>query len=132
MLEWKAHDDGSFDVITDTVRVEGCWPALDDAPLHPVRVEVDARRVTYHLPDGTVELTFGRDEDGLTLGARLEGFPVAPHRVEPLWGGPPERGRPAVPAGARIRRAQWIRAIGRAERALVVRQPHGHRADGAG
>lgn len=87
MLEWKVHDDGSFDVITDTVNVEGCWPALDDAPLHPVRVEVDAHRVTYHLPDGGVELIFGREEDGLTLGARLEGFSAAPHRVEPLWGG---------------------------------------------
>jgi len=87
MLEWQLRADGSFDLVADTLRLEGCYPALDDEPLHPVRVDVDSRRATYHLAEGALELTFGQDDDGLTLGARLRGFPTAPHRVEPLWGG---------------------------------------------
>jgi alpha-galactosidase len=72
------HADGSFDIVAGPLALRGCYPAWERAPLRPVRVEVAAGCIRYHLAHGTVEVSIGHDDDGVVLGCRLIGCPTAP------------------------------------------------------
>ncbi len=91
MGSWTVHEDGSFDVAVEGLRLVGCYPAIDGAALHPQAIVVDrskgAPTVEYRLPAGSLVLAFAKDEDSLVLKATLRGMAKAPHWVLPLSGG---------------------------------------------
>ena len=83
---WRINPDGSYDLLADGLRLTGCYPAVDDAPVRPVAVSVGEDEVVYRLTDGEMVLRFGRDGGDLTLGTSLRGIPAAPRRAYPCWG----------------------------------------------
>ena len=86
MNGWTIHPDGGFDLDLGGVGFRGAYPALDDAPLRPVGVEVGGDAARYDLGGGrAVELRFG---DG-SLAASLIGFGDAPRTVHPIHGATP-------------------------------------------
>jgi hypothetical protein len=90
MAGWTVHDDGSFDLVVDGVRLIGCYPAIDGRPLRALAVTVErggaAPSATYRLREGTLVLTFARDEESLVLKSSLRGMSSAPHWVLPIAG----------------------------------------------
>lgn len=72
-MPWTIHPDGSFDLLSPNGALRGCWPAWDHVPLRPLRVEVGADTITWHLPRGLVRIRLGSGPEGATLDCRLEG-----------------------------------------------------------
>lgn len=82
--------DGRFDLRAGPLVLTGAYPALDDIPVHPLRVQTertaDVTTITYELLAGRVVLTVGADGDGAWIDMVLEGQSIAPHWVFPLAG----------------------------------------------
>ncbi|MDX2023612.1 MAG: glycoside hydrolase family 36 protein [Deltaproteobacteria bacterium] len=82
--------DGRFDVRVGPLALQGAYPAIDDVPVHPVRVQTqksgDATTITYELVGGRLVLNVGADGEVAWVDAVLEGFSTAPHWVFPLAG----------------------------------------------
>ena len=88
VLNWKLHEDGSFDLASERLSLLHCYPAKDGVPVRPIAVELertsDGGTARYTLADGTILLTFGHNDDSATLGAEIIGMPTAPHEVSAI------------------------------------------------
>lgn len=88
---WKLNDDGSFDLITPTVSLSGCYPVIDAQSVKALSVSVlrssEGGAVIYKLAQGNLVLRFGKTEASLSLQATLEGFARSPHWLMPLGQG---------------------------------------------
>ncbi len=87
---WRIHENGSFDLISDEITMKNCYPAMDGQPVHPMLIHVNRTdfggEISYQLSTGKLILNLGYDNDSLVMGARLEGFSIAPHWIHPLAG----------------------------------------------
>lgn len=81
--------DGSFDIECGSIRLECCYPGIDGHGLRPVRVEyaqVDgAHRLTFHVVDGTVQMTVKGTGDSLTIDTALRMPGASVRRFSPVY-----------------------------------------------
>ena len=83
-VNYIIHEDGTFDIITNSIRLNGCYPSADGHALRPVRVETSQTEITYLIPGGFVRLSFRQEPDGrLALSSSGEGM-TGIHDFEPL------------------------------------------------
>jgi len=89
--QWKLYHDGSFDLFSSNISIEGCYPAIDGTPVRPVALGVvptsEGGTIKYTLEQGELILTFGQDADSVTLTTMLVGRRQLPHYVTPLGNG---------------------------------------------
>ncbi len=79
-MKWRIHADGTFDINAGFGALRGCRPAVDHAPVCPIRVEAAADAVAYHLAEGTLRLSFA------SVGGRVElKATLAEARTAPRW-----------------------------------------------
>lgn len=89
-VEIVTHPDGRFDLHVGPLSLLGAYPAIDDVPLHPLRITVEREgrvtKVIYELVEGRMLLTVAAESEGAWIDAVLEGYATAPHWVFPLAG----------------------------------------------
>jgi hypothetical protein len=88
---WKVHANGSFDLITPSLSIRNCFPAIEHESIRPLKFAVvrsgENTTIRYDLVHGNVVLDLIANEDGLSLGCQLLDWSQAPHWVHPLAGG---------------------------------------------
>ena len=83
---WKINKDGSFDLVTDTLSLLGCYPAIDGVAIKPLSVLISPNAIEYKLTEGVVNISLKTDNGNCMLGSSLEGMSKAPHWFQPLAG----------------------------------------------
>ena len=80
--------DGSFSLQYGGIRIDGCYPGVDNMPIHPLSVKVEQYEgggaAIYTTLNGTIELTVVPHEDGLCIDSQIRGFREAPHTFHPI------------------------------------------------
>ncbi|MCL1888857.1 MAG: alpha-galactosidase [Kiritimatiellaeota bacterium] len=88
MLRWVLEKDGRVGVTYKGVRLEAGYPHMDGKPARPLETRFTAAPnggvLRLATMDGEITLTFGGDENALTLDTTLEGFERAPHWTQPF------------------------------------------------
>ena len=82
-MEYRIHQDGSFDFRTGDIRLSGGYPAVDGKSVRPIRLSVTEDSAEYVLEKGTIRLQVLREADTLVIRAETEGFEDA-HDISPL------------------------------------------------
>lgn len=86
-IDYRIHEDGSFELWGGGIRLSGCYPAVDGTPLRPTLVETAADGVRYTMPGAALHISLRRDGDGrVALACSARGLPGA-HEIEPLGSG---------------------------------------------
>lgn len=90
VVEAESFPDGRFDLRFGPLALVGAYPAIDDAPVRPLRIQTErtgeTTTITYELAVGRLKLTVGSGRDGAWIDTVLEGQTAAPHWVFPLAG----------------------------------------------
>jgi len=85
---FSVSENGAFDIIADGLQLTGCFPSIDDKAIAPISVKTvsgdSSSQISFHLLEGTLELTISRDLDSVVVQTKLVGFSRAPHWVYPL------------------------------------------------
>lgn len=85
---WRLHANGSFDLISESLRFLNCYLAFDGLAVKPKSVEVikhhNGGQINYQLSEGHLELTLGTDENSLWIKTVLRAFKQTPHWLYPL------------------------------------------------
>ena len=88
MLHWILGEDGCIGISYKGVCLEGGYAHIDGKPARPLntRFTASANGGVLRLSTlaGDITLTFGGDENGLTLDTVLSGWKRAPHWVQPF------------------------------------------------
>lgn len=81
----KVHADGSFDLLFETINITGCFPAIDDIALKPIKIskQVDGNntRIFYQLIKGTFLLDITIEHGLPVLKGSLSGWESAPATI---------------------------------------------------
>jgi len=88
-MKYTLHRDGSFDILGDSIRLRGCYPAMIGRALRPLRVEAADDAIVYHLSSGSVRLSFQTDEGRLAVGCSADGL-AGVHDLAPVGSAAPE------------------------------------------
>ncbi len=84
-VDWDVSDDGVLSIETPGLRLSGAYPAWNEKPLRPITVvvvrEIDQTTIRYHCVGGVLVLQLSSTGTGLTVSAKLLGFPNAPGRL---------------------------------------------------
>ena len=85
---WKIYEDGSFDILSDTISLLRCYPVIDDERVTPKSFRIERNKeglaLVYDLLEGSVELTFRKDDDSVFIETSLKGMKNAPLSVCPI------------------------------------------------
>ncbi|MFP4547926.1 MAG: alpha-galactosidase [Fidelibacterota bacterium] len=81
---WKIHDNGSFDLQYENLKITNCYPAIDHQPINPLVVKIKKNQITYMLKSGKLRLTLDKKHGDYTIDITLEDFKVAPDWILPL------------------------------------------------
>ena len=73
-MKYTIHRDGSFDILGDSIRLHGCYPALDGSALRPLRVETADDAIVYLLSGGIARLSFRTDGERLAIDCSADGL----------------------------------------------------------
>jgi hypothetical protein len=69
--------DGTFDIIGTTVKINNCYPALDNKLLKPIGIKVvdkvGVKTIQYTLIEGSIELRFGYEGQALKIDVKVNG-----------------------------------------------------------
>jgi len=89
-MQWSVYPDGSFDLISSSINIRKCYPAIDGRAIHPLGIAIrpapDGAKITYTLATGAMSLQLSRDSEGLCINIEIMGMSATPHRVHPLVG----------------------------------------------
>jgi len=81
---WKIYPDGTFDINTPTINMKGCYPAMDDEPMHSRLVTIKGNSIFYKLKEGEFSITLSKDSDSICIDSKLKGISVAPRWIYPI------------------------------------------------
>ena len=85
---WQLNNDGTFCLSTPNITLKNAFPAFDGKSIRPTSFKVERKgnggRITYALTQGKIILTFGVQDELLTLDATLDGIGIAPHWFAPM------------------------------------------------
>lgn len=86
--EWVIYRDGSFDLISEEIRLKNCRPSIDGEAIMPINVFLGdspkGKRIVYELRDGFLMLDLKANRDSVSIGSELSGFTHAPHWFFPI------------------------------------------------
>ncbi|VAW22940.1 hypothetical protein MNBD_BACTEROID01-907 [hydrothermal vent metagenome] len=86
--EWVVYNDGSFDLITDSVMLKGCRPAIDGQAIMSKNVFLGdspkGKRVVYELQNGFLMVDLKINNDSASISAELSGFKNTPEWFYPI------------------------------------------------
>ncbi len=86
--KWVVYDDGSFDLITNSISIKGCRPSLNGQAIMPRNVFLGdspkGKRIVYELRQGFLMVDLKINEDTASLGAELSGFAEIPEWFSPI------------------------------------------------
>jgi hypothetical protein len=87
-LNWQLNRDGSFSLQGPSLVLHNAYPAFDQAPIRPLRVDMqqdgNGGRIEYELGEGRLVLQLRVAENVAVLAATLHDVARAPHQVWPL------------------------------------------------
>lgn len=83
-MNWQINPDGSFDLVTSFGSLRGAVPAMDHQDIRAASVDIEDKRIAWHLAEGVVVVELGEWDQGLTLDCELRAMQAAPHWVHPL------------------------------------------------
>jgi len=84
--KWHINADGSIDILSESIQLLGCYPAIDGVPIKPVSIIIKDNAVAYQLPKGKITISLQRQDQTVVYSSYLEGFDKAPHWFLPLAG----------------------------------------------
>ena len=92
-MTYRIHQDGSFDLIGESITLLSCYPSLDGRPLRAKAVEISASECRYTLESGSLTVGIVCDRDG-RIGVSCRITPVRPiHDLSPVSGASVEGAR---------------------------------------
>lgn len=86
--EWLLHNDGTFDLITDNIRLLNCRPTMDGQSIFVRNTFMGdspkGKRIIYELDRGFVMLDLKINNGSISVGAELSSISRAPFYFSPL------------------------------------------------
>ncbi len=74
-MQYRIHDDGSFDITGSAVSLTGCRPVRNAGQGEMLRAEAEKDRIDYLFPDGQIRIRFSTAEDGsLAIKSTVSGI----------------------------------------------------------
>jgi hypothetical protein len=87
-LHWQLHDDGTFNVLSDSISICASYPGCNGHSIRPLSVRVergeDGGTVTYDLSWGCLVLTLTREGHHLVARCTVSGCEQFPHDLDIL------------------------------------------------
>ncbi len=85
---WEIFEDGSFNLITDSIKLINCRPSFDGQIIMPKTVFLGdspkGKRIVYELRAGYIMLDLRVNIDSISIGAEINGFSETPHWFYPI------------------------------------------------
>jgi hypothetical protein len=85
-LRWQIHDDGTFDIVSDTISVRGSYPGCDGRSVRPLAVRVernaDGGTITCELLWGRLDLTLTREGHNLVARCKVSNCEHLPGHLD--------------------------------------------------
>jgi len=89
--QWIVYNDGTFDLITEEIKILSIRPSFDDQSVLSKKVEVvhngTEKEITYFLQTGEISITLGIQDSYLSLRAKMKNIEKAPHWFYPISSG---------------------------------------------
>ena len=86
--EWIVYNDGSFDLITDSIMLKGCRPSIDGQAIMSKNVFLGdspkGKRIVYELRNGFLMVDLKINDDSASISAELSGFEQTPDWFYPI------------------------------------------------
>ena len=82
----KLHDDGSFDIIGTSVKLENCYPSINNNSIKPLKIEVlkNENIIRYFIKGGCLRLSFRFENKGLILNTEVETGEINASIISPV------------------------------------------------
>lgn len=82
-IQWQVNADGSFDVVSSTIKIQQLYPSIDGKAIHPLDFKVDntnnKQTINYRLAEGkSIKIILSNDKNSLIINSELLGFDTAP------------------------------------------------------
>ena len=75
MLQYHIHKDGSFDITGSCIELTGCYPAVNEIPVRPVKTVTSEGSIIYTLPDGKISIMLRKDgQERIAVCCSAEGL----------------------------------------------------------
>lgn len=75
VLRWEIHEDGTFDVVGNTMSIRGSYPGCDSHSVRPVSVQVERREgggtLSYDLQWGRLVVTLTQEDSHLVARCKV-------------------------------------------------------------
>jgi len=85
---WEIHNDGSFNLVYENLKLQECYPAIDNQPIKPLSLNIKKNKkggkIQYDLAQGTLILELGGEDKKLFMKTELKGRKIAPDHISPL------------------------------------------------
>jgi hypothetical protein len=85
---WKIYEDGTFDILSDKISLLSCYPSMNDKAVSVRSYRVDRNDdgicLIYELLEGSLELTFRKDDNSIFIDTAIKGMKQAPLNVNPV------------------------------------------------
>lgn len=86
--KWIVYDDGSFDLLTDSITIKGCRPSLNGHAIMPRNIFIGdspkGTRIVYELRQGFLMVDLKINQDSASIGSEMSGFSETPEWFSPI------------------------------------------------